>query len=63
VVAKRRCDGGEEWRHELGARAKEGMRELGREGKRGGEGRRCSSPFIGAEGASRRSGRGGRVWC
>jgi hypothetical protein len=30
---------------------KEGARELGREGKKGGEGRGFSSPFIGAKGA------------
>jgi hypothetical protein len=40
-------DGGEERRRfELGARAKEGVRVLGREGKRGGEGRGCSSSFY-----------------
>jgi hypothetical protein len=31
----------------------------GERGKRGGEGRGCSSPFIGAEGKSRRGGQGG----
>jgi hypothetical protein len=35
------------------------MRELGREAKRGGEGRGCSSPFIGAERAPGRGGWGG----
>jgi hypothetical protein len=42
---------------------KEGLRELGREGKRGGEDRGCSSPFIGAEGAPGRGGQGGNSWC
>jgi hypothetical protein len=60
AASERRCDGGKEWRGlELGARVKEGVRELRREGKRGGEGRGCSSLFIGAEGASGRGGRGG----
>jgi hypothetical protein len=38
---------------------KEGSRELGREGKRGGEGRGCLPPFIGSEGALGWGGRGG----
>jgi hypothetical protein len=60
AVAERRCDGGGEWRWlELSTRAKEGVRELEREGKRSGEGRGCSVPFIGAEGASGRGGWGG----
>jgi hypothetical protein len=41
-------------------RAKEGAKELGREGKRGGEGRGLFQPFIGAEGASGRGGWGGK---
>jgi hypothetical protein len=42
AVAEKRRDGGEEWRWlELSAR------ELRRDGKRGGEGRGCSSPFLG----------------
>jgi hypothetical protein len=50
AAAKRQHDRGEEWRWlELGARAKEGARELGREGKRGGEGRGCLSPLIETE--------------
>jgi hypothetical protein len=54
AVAERRRDEGEERRWlELG------VRELGREGKRGDEGRGCSSPFIGAKGAVGRGGRGG----
>jgi hypothetical protein len=45
-------DGGEErWRLELIVRAKEGVKELGREGKRCGEVRGWCSPFIGAGGA------------
>jgi hypothetical protein len=40
VVVERRCDRGKERRRlDLSVRAKEGMREFGREGKRGGEGR------------------------
>jgi hypothetical protein len=36
VAVKRwRDGGGEQWRLELGARAKDGVRELGREGKKG----------------------------
>jgi hypothetical protein len=59
-AAERRCDGGGERRQlELSTRAKEGVRELEREGKRGGKGRGCSLPFIGAEGASGRGGWGG----
>jgi hypothetical protein len=35
VAVKRRRDGDrEQWRLELGARAKDGVRELGREGKK-----------------------------
>jgi hypothetical protein len=60
---KRRCDGGEEHRSlELSVRVKEGVRELGREGMRDGEGRGSLSPLIGAEGASGRGGRGGNGW-
>jgi hypothetical protein len=60
VVVERQGDGGEDWRQlELGARAKEGVRELRGEGNRGGEGWGCSSPFIGAKGAP---GRGGWGW-
>jgi hypothetical protein len=44
-------DGGEDWRRlELNVRVKEGVRELRREGKSGGEVRRCSSHFIGPGG-------------
>jgi hypothetical protein len=53
-------DGSEEWRWlELITRAKEGVKELRREGKRSGEVRGWCSPFIGAGGAPRRGGRGG----
>jgi hypothetical protein len=39
AAMKRRRDGGKEWqRLELVTRAKEGVKELRREGKRGGEG-------------------------
>jgi hypothetical protein len=48
AVAKRRHDGGEERRWlELVARAKESAR-----GKRGGEGRECSSPFYRGRGSA-----------
>jgi hypothetical protein len=60
VVAKRRHNGGKERRWlELVVRVKEGVKELGREGRRGGEGHGVSSPFIGAEGAPGRGGQGG----
>jgi hypothetical protein len=59
-VVKRRRDGGKERRRlELIARVKEGAMELGRDGKRGGEGQGLSSPFIGAEGAPGRGVQGG----
>jgi hypothetical protein len=58
-VAKRRRTGGNERRRfELIARAKEGAKELGREGMRCGESRGSHRPFIGAGGASERGGRG-----
>jgi hypothetical protein len=58
-VAMRRRTGGSERRQlELVARAKEGTKELGRERMRCGEGRGSHRPFIGAEGALRRGGRG-----
>jgi hypothetical protein len=54
AAVKRRRDGGREQRWlELIARAKEGTRELEREGKRGGEGWGCSSSFIGLGGRRR----------
>jgi hypothetical protein len=53
-------DGGEERRRlELIVRVKEGVKELGREGKRCGEVRGWCSPFIGAGGVLGRGGRGG----
>jgi hypothetical protein len=59
AVAERWHDGGEgQWQLELGTRAKEGARELRREGKRGGEGWGCSSPFLGVEGSPGRDGQG-----
>jgi hypothetical protein len=60
AATKRRHDGGEERRWlELITRAKEDARELRREGKRCGEGWGALRPFIGAEGAPERGGRGG----
>jgi hypothetical protein len=38
---------------EVSATVTEGARELEREGKRGGEGRGCTSPFIGLGGRQR----------
>jgi hypothetical protein len=47
AAVERRCNRGDKWRRlELSARTKEGARGLEREGKRDGEGRECSSPFI-----------------
>jgi hypothetical protein len=58
-VAERRCTGGNErQRLELVARAKEGTKELGREGMRCGESRGSHRPFIGAGGAPERGGQG-----
>jgi hypothetical protein len=60
AVAKRRHTGGsEQWRLELVARAKEGTKELGREGMRCGEGWGSHRPFIGVRGAPRRGRWGG----
>jgi hypothetical protein len=57
AAVKRRRDGGKERRWlELGARVKEGTRELGRQGKRSSEGQGSSSPFIEAQRAP------GQVW-
>jgi hypothetical protein len=53
VVESWRDRGNERRGLELGASATEGARELKREGKRGGEGRGCSSPFIGPGGRRR----------
>jgi hypothetical protein len=58
-VATRRHTGGSERQGlQLVTRAKEGAKELGREGMRCGEGRGSHHPFIGAGGAPRRGGRG-----
>jgi hypothetical protein len=58
-VAERWCTGGNERRWlELVARAKEGAKELGREGMRCGESQGSHRPFIGAAGAPERDGRG-----
>jgi hypothetical protein len=58
-VAERWRTGGNERRWlELVARAKEGAKELGREGMRCGESRGSRRPFIGAGGVSERGGRG-----
>jgi hypothetical protein len=60
VAEGRRTGGNERRRLELIARAKEGAKELGREGMRCGAVRAGEShrPFIGAEGAPERGGRG-----
>jgi hypothetical protein len=59
-VATRRCTGGNERRRlELIARAKEGTKELGREGMRCGEIRGSHCPFIRAGEAPERGGQGG----
>jgi hypothetical protein len=59
AVVKRRCTKGSKRRWlELIARVKEGVKELGREGMRCGEGRGSHRPFIGARGAPERGGRG-----
>jgi hypothetical protein len=58
-VAERWHTGGNErWRLELVTRAKEGAKELGREGMRCGESRGSHRPFIGAGEAPERGGRG-----
>jgi hypothetical protein len=58
-VAERRHTGGNERRRlEIIARAKEGTKELRREGMRCGESRGSHRPFIGAEGAPERGGQG-----
>jgi hypothetical protein len=52
-VAERRRTGGNEWRLlELITRAKEGVKELGREGMRCGESQGSHRPFIGAGGSA-----------
>jgi hypothetical protein len=53
-VVERLHDGGNERRGlELDATAMKSAREFKREGKRGGEDRGCSSPFIGSGGRRR----------
>jgi hypothetical protein len=60
AAVERRHDGGDErWWLELSARVKEGARELEREGKRGGEGQGCSSPFYRARREAEVAGIGG----
>jgi hypothetical protein len=58
-VATRRHTGGSEWQLELLVRAKEGAKELGREGLGCGEiwGSHC--PFVGSRGVPERGGWGG----
>jgi hypothetical protein len=58
VAIRWRTGGSERQRLELVARAKEGAKELGREGMRCGKGRGSHHPFIGARGAQGRGGRG-----
>jgi hypothetical protein len=58
-VAERQRTRGNEWQQlELVARAKEGVKELGRAGMRCGESLGSHRPFIGAGGAPERGGRG-----
>jgi hypothetical protein len=60
VVAERWRTGGNERRWlELVVRAKEGTKELGREGMRYGESRGSHCPFIGAGGSAREGWTGG----
>jgi hypothetical protein len=58
VTKRWRTGGSERRRLELVARAKEGAKELRREGMRCGEGWGSHRPFIGAGGAPGRGGRG-----
>jgi hypothetical protein len=58
VATRRRTGGSEQRRLELVARAKEGAKELGREGMRCNEIRGSHRPFIGVGEASERGGRG-----
>jgi hypothetical protein len=57
VAERRRTGGNERQRLELVTRAKEGVKELGREGMRCGESRGSHRPFIGAGGAPERGAR------
>jgi hypothetical protein len=58
VATRQRIEGSERQRLKLVTRAKEGVKVLGREGMRCGEGRGSHCPFIGAGGAPERVGRG-----
>jgi hypothetical protein len=58
VAERRRTGGNERQRLELVTRAKEGAKEVGREGMRCGESRGSHRPFIGDGGAPERGGRG-----
>jgi hypothetical protein len=58
VAERRRTRGNERRRLELVTRAKEGAKELGREGMRCSESQGSHRPFIGAGGAPERGGRG-----
>jgi hypothetical protein len=55
---RRHTGGNERQRLELVVRAKEGLKELGREGMRCGESQGSHRPFIGVGGAPERGGRG-----
>jgi hypothetical protein len=57
VAERRRTGGNKRWRLELVARAKEGAKELGREGMRCSESRGSHRPFTGAGGAPERGDR------
>jgi hypothetical protein len=59
VAMRHRTRGNELRWLELVARAEEGVKKLGREGTRCGEGRGVSSPFYRCRGAPERGGRGG----
>jgi hypothetical protein len=59
VAERRRTGGNERQRLELVMRAKEGTKELGREGMRCGESRGSHHPFIGAGGSAREGWPGG----
>jgi hypothetical protein len=58
VVERRRTGGNERRWLELVVRAKDGAKELGREGMRCGQSQGSHRPFIGAGGAPKRGGRG-----
>jgi hypothetical protein len=58
VATRQRTGGSERRQLELVARAKEGVKELEREGMRCGAGRGSHRPFIGAGGAPERGGQG-----